>query len=276
MTLGIIGLGLMGGSLALSIKKTNLFTKIYGSDLNKSHEVEAKKYNLVDEIVGFEDIKKCDVIILAVPVDGIVSILKNMTDISEDTLIIDLGSTKQRIIDEIPQGIRKNLVASHPMTGTEKNGPSSAFDTLYKGKNLVMCNIEDSGELQRDIAIKIFDSIEMNIIYMDAKSHDLHASFISHTPHIISFALANSVINQEDGTKIVDLAAGGFRDMTRIAKSSPFMWKDIFRQNKQNLLTSIKSFQEELTKATAMVENDEWDKIEEWIKEANRLHKILK
>jgi prephenate dehydrogenase len=276
MTAGIIGLGLMGGSLGLSLKKTNLFNKIYGSDHNKIHQQEAIKLELVDEIVEFEKIKECDVIFLAVPVDGIVRILQDMTDIDDSTTIIDLGSTKKKIVDNIPTTIRKNLVATHPMTGTEKFGPTAALDGLYTDKVVVLCGLKDSGELQRDIAIKIFESIKMKIHYMeDANEHDLHASFISHMPHVVSFALANSVMRQQDPQSIITLAAGGFRDMSRIAKSSDHMWTDIFRQNRTNLLESVKAYQDELTKATQMIENEDWEELSKWIVEANELHKIL-
>jgi prephenate dehydrogenase len=276
MTVGIVGLGLMGGSLALSLKKTDIFKKYIGYDRNKNHQVEAIKFGIVDELVSLEEIKKCDVIFLGVPVDGIVDILKGMEDIDESTVIIDLGSTKERIVKEVPKSIRKNLVAAHPMTGTEKSGPSAAFDSLYEDKVVVLCDLEDSGEIQKDIAIKIFDSIGMNIKYMNAKNHDLHASFISHMPHIVSFSLANSVMQQEEPESIITLAAGGFRDMSRIAKSSPRMWSDIFKQNKNNLLISVKAFQDELTKATSMIENEEWEKLSEWMNSANKLHNILK
>ena len=271
----IVGLGLMGGSFALATKK--YFSKIVGIDHNKEHQKEALNLGLVDEIVSLEDIKNFDVIILAIPIRGIISILKKIAllDIKNTTTIIDFGSTKESIIKECPKTIRKNLVASHPMAGTEYSGPMAAIEDLYENKIMVVCNKEDSGEYQLKIAENIFKYLKMKIKYMDAKEHDRHAAFISHMPHIVSFSIANAVLKQEDKEHIVTLAAGGFRDMSRLAKSNPHMWKDIFKENKKNLLDSIAAFKSELKKAKEMIENDEWEKLKDWMEIGNTLHKIM-
>jgi len=161
------------------------------------------------------------------------------------------------------------------MTGTEKFGPTASIRDLYKDKVIVLCDLEDSGERQKDIAIHIFKSIGMNIVFMNGKEHDKHAAFISHMPHAISYALANSVITQENANSIIALAGGGFKDMSRIAKSSPFMWEDIFRQNKSNLLMAIDSFSLELQRCKEMVEDEEWEELNRWMSDANKLHDIL-
>ncbi len=161
------------------------------------------------------------------------------------------------------------------MTGTEKFGPTAALEDLYTDKVVVLCDLEKSGVYQQNVAKKIFADIGMNIVCMDAKEHDRHAAFISHMPHAISYALANSVMAQEDSKSIIALAGGGFKDMSRIAKSSPNMWEDIFRQNKANVLEAIHSFQSELKKCQKMVENEEWETLNDWMREANTLHDIL-
>lgn len=275
MTAGIVGLGLMGGSLALELKELNFIKRVLGYDRNKEHIKDAKRLNLVDEVVDFNTIKKCDVIFLAIPVEGIIETVNRLKDIDKNATIIDLGSTKEKIVKNIPKNIRKNFVAAHPMTGTEKYGPTAAFKGLYKDKIVVLCNIEDSGEKQREIAEKIFTKIGMQIVYMDAKEHDKHAAFISHLPHAISYALANSVLKQEDPKSILILAAGGFKDMSRLAKSSPNMWVDIFKQNKKNLLKSLDVFKNELKYAKALIENDRWEELNCWMQNATSLHKIL-
>ncbi len=275
MTAGIVGLGLMGGSLALELKELDYVEKVLGYDKNEEHKKEALKLGLVDKTVDFDKIKKCDVIFLAIPVEGIIEALNTLTDIDEKTTVIDLGSTKEKIVKNVPKKIRKNFVAAHPMTGTEKFGPEAAFKGLYKDKILVLCNIEDSGEKQKKLSEKIFKDIGMQIVYMDAKEHDKHAAFISHLPHAISYALANSVLKQEDPKSILVLAAGGFKDMSRLAKSSPSMWTDIFKQNKKNLLLSLEVFKKELKKAQKLIEEDRWDELKDWMESANTLHKIL-
>jgi prephenate dehydrogenase len=276
MNIGIIGLGLMGGSLGMALKKFPEKYYIIGYDHNPKHQKEALILNLVDKISdGFEEIKSCDVIILTIPVDAIIKAIENLKDINEDCTVIDFGSSKSKISSSIPRKIRKNFVTSHPMTGTEKFGPTAAIENLYKDKTMVVCDKEQSGELQRDIAIGLFRDIEANVVFMGADEHDRHAAFISHMPHAVSYAIANSVMKQEDSKNIIALAGGGFRSMSRIAKSSPNMWEDIFRQNRDNLLESIESFNSEINRYKQMIENEEWEALHEWMLEANRLHDIL-
>ncbi len=161
------------------------------------------------------------------------------------------------------------------MAGTEYSGPFAAIKDLYKNRVMVVCDIENSGEYQQKVAIDIFNYLEMKIKFMSAKEHDRHAAFISHMPHIVSFSLANSVLKQEDKEHIVALAAGGFKDMSRLAKSSPTMWRDIFKSNKENLLTAIQAFKEELKLAQKLIEKEEWNALKEWMENGNKLHKIM-
>ena len=275
MICAIVGLGLMGGSFGLAMREH--FEKIIGIDHNKKHCLDALSLGLVDEIVEFKDIEKSDVVILAIPIKGIINALKEISklNIKENLTIMDFGSTKESIISSCPSNIRKNLVASHPMAGTEYSGPKAAIADLYTNKVMVLCNIEESGEVQRKVAIDICNKLQMHIKYMDAKEHDRHAAFISHMPHIVSFSIANAVLKQEDKEHIVALAAGGFRDMSRLAKSNPHMWKDIFSENRNNLLDSIRAFESELKKAKEMIEKEEWDKLEDWMRMGNNLHKIM-
>jgi prephenate dehydrogenase len=278
MVLGVVGLGLMGGSFALFAKKSLLFSKVVGVDRNKTHQQESLSLGIVDEIVEFKELKKCDVILLAIPIKGIINSLKELSklNIKDSTTIIDFGSTKETIINSTPKNIRKNLVASHPMAGTEFSGPSAAQENLYKNKIIVISDIENSGEVQKDIAIKIFSQMEMLIKFMTPKEHDRHAAFISHMPHIVSYSIANSVLKQEDKTHIVALAGGGFRDMSRLAKSSPDMWRDIFIENRDNLIDSLNAFRDEIKIARKMIKNEKWDELYEWMQTGNKLYDIYK
>ena len=276
MKIGIIGLGLMGGSLGIALKESSNSYHITGYDHYAGHCTQALELNLVDKIAeSMDEIKGCDVIFLSIPVGGIIATLQTMTDISPGCTVIDMGSTKEKILFSIPKEIRKNFVASHPMAGTEKFGPSAAIKDLYRDKVVVLCDLEESGEHQREIALKLYREIGMKLVFMGAVEHDRHAAFISHMPHALSYALANAVMAQEDPKSIIALAGGGFRDMSRIAKSSPRMWEDIFRQNKGNLLTAIDHFNAELQKCRQMVENEEWNELNKWMESANRLHDIL-
>jgi prephenate dehydrogenase len=277
MNIGIIGLGLMGGSLGLALKKFPNKYHIIGYDHNKIHQKEALELNLVDEIsTDFEVIKKwCSVIILTIPVDAIITTIEKLKDINSSSTIIDFGSSKSKISKSIPKDIRALVVTAHPMTGTEKFGPTAAIDDLYRDKIMVVCDNQKSGKRQNDIANEIFNDIKAKVVFMGADEHDRHAAFISHMPHAVSFALANSVMKQEDSTNIVALAGGGFKSMSRIAKSSPNMWEDIFRQNRENLLESIEVFNREMMLCKQMIEDKDWDALHKWMLEANSLHDIL-
>jgi len=276
MKIGIVGLGLMGGSLGLALKKISKKYNLLGFDHNPTHTKDALRLKLVDTIsTDFKEIKACDVIILTVPVDAIISISQTLTDIASTCTVIDFGSSKEKISNAIPENIRTNFVTSHPMTGTEKFGPTAAIEGLYDEKTMVICDVEKSNDYQKGVALSIFKDINAKIVFMDAKEHDRHAAFISHMPHAVSFALAKSVMGQEDPKSILALAGGGFKSMSRIAKSSPNMWEDIFRQNKENLLQSLELFNKELTRCQEFVEKEQWEELHDWMAEANKLHDIL-
>ncbi|XQC05098.1 prephenate dehydrogenase [Arcobacter cryaerophilus gv. pseudocryaerophilus] len=276
MNIGIIGLGLMGGSLAKAVKRYGISKKVYGFTNSEKNKKEIEDLGLVDELVDLETLKKVsDVIILSIPVDAIISMFPNFLDINEKTTIIDMGSTKEYIVKNIPPKIRKNFIAAHPMTGTEKNGPKAAIDNLYEGKTVVLCDLEDNENMHVNKAFKIFQEIGMRIVVMNSHEHDVNACYISHLPHLISFSLANTVMSHQNPKEIIALAAGGFKDMSRIAKSSPRMWGDIFKQNRENMLESIKSFEEQMNEAKKMIEEERYEDLENWMKKANSLHEIL-
>ena len=276
MNIGIIGLGLMGGSLAKAVKRYGIAKKVYGFTNSEKNKKDILELNLVDELVDLETLKKVsDVLILAIPVDAIISMFPNFLDIDENTTIIDMGSTKEYIVKNIPEKIRKNFIAAHPMTGTEKSGPKAAIDDLYEGKTVVLCDLEDNTEVHINRAYEIFQAIGMRIVVMNSSRHDIHACYMSHLPHLISFSLANTVMGHEDPKSIIALAAGGFKDMTRIAKSSPIMRSDIFKQNKKNLLDSMDLFEKHLKDARKLIEDENYDELQNWMKKANTLHEIL-
>ncbi|MEA3498160.1 MAG: prephenate dehydrogenase [Campylobacterota bacterium] len=275
MKFGIVGLGLMGGSFAKAVKKYGISSSVVGYDHNENHKKQALELELVEKVVDIDELLKCDVIVLCIPVDAIVSFMPTLKGIDKDTTIIDFGSTKKLIVDNIPESLRKNFIPAHPMTGTEKFGPKAAIDGLYEGKTIVLCDLEVCGELHRNRALDIFNAIAMRIVQMDSSTHDIHACFISHLPHAISYALANTVMNNEDPNDIISLAGGGFRDMSRIAKSSSHMWRDIFRQNRGNMLNSLDKFDDQMKLIRDMIENEQYDKMGDWMDKANSLHDIL-
>jgi len=272
---GIVGLGLMGGSFAKVVKKYNLSSSVVGYDHNIEHQKQAIALNLVDQIVDIAQLKKCDVIVLCIPVDAIIRFMPELEGIDQNTTVMDFGSTKKLIVDNIPTSIRKNFVPAHPMTGTEKFGPNAAIDDLYEGKTIVLCDLDICDELHKNRVLHIFNAIAMRIVNMDSNTHDVHACYISHLPHAISYGLANTVMSHENPENIITLAAGGFKDMSRIAKSSSDMWTDIFRQNRENLLKSLDLYADQMDKMKQMLEDEDYESISIWMDKANSLHDIL-
>ncbi len=280
MRVGIIGLGLMGGSFALALKKRykqkEEKLEIVGIDHNDQHCLEALELKIADRITDdINDLLNLDLIVLTIPVNAMLKVIPQLKNISENTTIIDFGSTKELIIKAIPKEIRENFVAAHPMTGTEKFGPTAADRKLYRGKVVVLCDTEENDPKHLKLAKNLFRELGMKIFYMGAKEHDRHAAYISHMPHAVSFSLANAVMAQQNPHSILAMAGGGFKDMSRIAKSSPNMWLDVFKQNKENLLDAVDSINNELAKFQDLVENEEWEELRTWILNANKLHDIL-
>ena len=280
MKVGIIGLGLMGGSFALALKKVykekGQKLEIIGLDNNDQHCLEALELKIADKITDdINDLLNLDLIVLTIPVNAIIEIMPQLKGASEDTTIIDFGSTKEKIVKAIPKEIRENFVAAHPMAGTEKFGPSAADKKLFRGKVVVLCDTQENSPKHLKKAKNIFKELGMKIFYMDAVSHDRHAAYISHMPHAVSYSLANAVMKQENPKEILALAGGGFESMSRIAKSSPNMWIDVFKQNKENLLEAVDCMSNELDNFKKMVQENRWDDLKDWILSANRLHEIL-
>ena len=275
MNVGIVGLGLMGGSFGKLLKKRGFANRVYGYDHNQQHGKDAIKLGLVDELCDIDTLKTLDIIVLCIPVQSIIKFNKQLTNISSKTTIVDFGSTKKTIIDSIDKKIRENYVAIHPMVGTEKFGPFAAIDNFYENNIVVFCDIENSGEKHLQKIKNISEKIPMKIIYMNATEHDKHACYMSHLPHAISFGLANTVMDHESSKDIVALAGGGFRSMSRIAKSSPIMWSEIFKQNRENLLESFNIFDKNMQKMKKMIEDEDYDKLQQWMQKANSLHDIL-
>lgn len=277
MKVAIIGLGLMGGSLGLCLRENRLIKKVYGYDIDEENAKEALRLGLVDELMSFDlqKLAKCDIIVLATPVDAIITLLNELKEMPASTTIIELGSTKRQIIQNTPQSLKSHTIYAHPMVGTENSGAKAAFKELYDGAVCVLCDSEVADDLHQKRAVEMFSHLRMKIIFMDSLSHDHHAAIISHLPHAISFALANFVMKEEDKRNIVHLAGGSFRGMSRIAKSSPAMWESIFAQNKNNLIQSIEHFQKELEFCKQMIEKDDKDALTAWMKAANALREIL-
>lgn len=277
MKVAIIGLGLMGGSLGLCLKENKFVSCVFGHDIDKKNANLALNLGLIHELIKFDKkiLSKCDIIILATPVNAIVSLLKKLEFLPKSTTIIELGSTKNVIVKATPNSLKSQIIYAHPMCGTENSGAKAAFKELYAGSVCVLCDSEKAAHTHQKRAVEIFSHLGMKITFMDSVAHDHHAAIISHLPHAISFALANFVMKEEDKKNIVHLGGSSFKGMSRIAKSSPAMWESIFKQNKANLIYSIERFQKELELCKQMIAKDDTKSLDKWMKEANALRGIL-
>lgn len=280
MKISIIGVGLIGGSMALKLREKNIASFIYGIDNNTQHISDALNLKIIDAGVDLEHgIKNSDLIILAIPVDAARKLLPSVLDlVSDQQTVMDAGSTKAGIVNAVKDHPKRSrFVAFHQMWGTENNGPKSAIAESFSGKAGVICNKEESAEDALNIVEQVVNALDMHMIYMDAQDHDVHTAYISHISHITSYALANTVLEKErEEETIFQLASSGFSSTVRLAKSHPEMWVPIFKQNKENVLDVLNEHISQLRKFKSALEKENYEYLEELISNANRIRGILR
>ncbi|MGS0748670.1 prephenate dehydrogenase [Halpernia sp. GG3] len=280
MNLTVIGVGLIGGSMALKLKQKQFVTKVFGVDFNDSHLAEAKELNIIDEISTLENaVINSDIIILAIPVDATGKILPKILDlITDKQTVLDVGSTKSSIVKSIgnhPK--RKRFVPTHPMWGTENSGPQAATSDAFAERAAVICDEENCDDDALDLVKKLYENLGMNLLFMNSEDHDVHTAYISHISHITSYALANTVLEKErEEDTIFQLASSGFSSTVRLAKSHPEMWVPIFKQNKENVLDVLNEHITQLRKFKSALEKDNYEYLAELIANANKIREILK
>ena len=278
MKITIIGLGLIGGSLAIDLRKNKFATELIGVDSSEENAGQALKIGLVDRIENLEDaVKNADIVIIAIPVDKEVTVLPRVLDlVNSTTTVTDMSSTKRVIIESVKNHpSRKNFVPAHPMSGTENSGPNAALEGLFKGKITILCDQSDSGPQHLALIEKMFQTLGMSIAYMSADEQDHSTAFVSHLPHAAAYALANAVQSKEDRNIIFDLASGGFNSTVRLAKSSGTMWHPIFQQNRNYVVESLDVYIKHLQEFRDCLQNGEDDKLHDLIVNANKIRGIL-
>jgi len=274
----IIGVGLIGGSLALDIKNLDATKTIYGIDKNDEYLDIALEKGIIDYKATIEDIKNADLVIVAIPVDVTVKELPKLLDkVSDDTLIVDVGSTKEDICKAVENhSKRRNFLAMHPIAGTEFSGPNAAILGLYKGKTNIICEVEETTFKLQEKALKLFSDIGMRMRYMKPKAHDKHIAYMSHLSHISAFMLGKTVIEKEKNERdIFDMAGSGFESTVRLAKSSPEMWTPIFEQNKTNVIETLEEYISNLTQFKELMQCDDFEAIYNEMKNTNHIKQIL-
>lgn len=279
MNVTVIGIGLIGGSMAMALKEKGLARHVTGVDDNPVHRQRAMELGLVDEVAVLETaIPRADLVILAIPVNAAEQLIFPLLDLVDRQVVMDVGSTKQhlcRLLKDHPK--RSRFVATHPMWGTEHSGPDAAVTGAFRNKAAVICNRQESEERAVEMVENLYRQLGMHILHMDAQAHDLHAAYVSHISHITSFALANTVLEKEkEEDTIFELASGGFESTVRLAKSNPSMWVPIFMQNRENVLDVLNEHISQLKKIRSCLEKENYTYLQDLIEQANQIRRILK
>ena len=277
-SVAIIGVGLIGGSWALALKKYFSDITILGVDNNQSHLEEALRLGLIDKAVDLDAAAQSDLVFVSIPVGAASGVLVSLLDkVGEHTLIMDAGSTKSALCQSISDHPnRSHFLAAHPIAGTEFSGPAAAKADLFDGKLMILCEIEKTAIRLQENILTAFQKIGMRLRYMDPESHDKHVAYVSHLSHVSSFMLGKTVMDKEaDDRNIFDLAGSGFASTVRLAKSSPEMWGPIFLQNKEHLSHTLEAYISNLQKFKTLIDNEDLEALTSEMKRINTIEKIL-
>lgn len=278
MRVHIIGVGLIGGSFAIDLKSNFDDVVITGMDSSKENLQKAEKLGIIDKSGDIEGLKNADVVFIAVPVDASIKILeKVLENIDDNTLVMDAGSTKEKICAAVAGNARRrNFLAAHPISGTEYSGPEAAIPNLFRNKTNIICEVEKTAFRLQEKALEIFQKLGMKIRYMDPAAHDRHIAYVSHLSHISSFMLGKTVLEKEKNEKdIFDLAGSGFASTVRLAKSSPAMWSPIFEQNKENILETLTAYINNLSHFKELLEENNFEGVYGEMEKTNHIKTIL-
>ena len=279
MKVYIIGIGLIGGSMARDLKALYPEAEISGIDVNTEHLKEALELGLIDDTASYDQLTEADLVVLSIPVDALVKELPKVLDaVGDETLVIDAGSTKELVCEGVKDHPkRRNFMACHPIAGTEFSGPSAALRGLYEGKTNIICEVEKTAFKLQEKGLEVFKNMGMRIRYMNPVAHDKHIAYVSHLSHISSFMLGKTVIEKEKNERdIFDMAGSGFESTVRLAKSSPAMWTPIFEQNKENVLEILHAYIDNLEAFKEKLVQDDFEGIYNEMNNTNKIKEILK
>ncbi|MGY5351705.1 prephenate dehydrogenase [Wenyingzhuangia sp. IMCC45533] len=278
MLVTVIGLGLIGGSLALELKK-RLHCTVNGIDANLQHAQKALELGIIDCIIDIDEVRESDIVVLAVPVNHLSKLaIEVLNFIKDDAIVFDMGSTKEKLCKTVENHEKRtNFVAVHPIAGTEHSGPEAAVYNLFDHKVNIICDQHLSSKIAIAKVLEIFEALQMRTIFMDSKEHDKHIAYVSHLSHISSFMLGKTVLEIEKNEKnIFDMAGSGFESTVRLAKSSPNMWSPIFIENKENILTSLNEYIDNLITFKNLITEENSAGLRRSMKETNHIKDVLK
>ena len=281
MNVGIVGLGLIGGSMGLDLRKRGFASRVTGVESESVNAEAALRIGLADSIAGIDEcVAESDVIVLAIPVGAACKLLPQVLDrvVGTDKVVIDVCSVKESMC-QVAAGhqARSQYVATHPMAGTEYSGPWAAMPGLFDGRACILCDVEESSPKAVRLVEKLYDALNMRVTYMRSDAHDIHVAYVSHISHITSFALALTVLDKEKDEKhIFDLASGGFSSTVRLAKSSADMWVPILAMNHDNVLRVMDTYIEKMKEFRSAIDAYDEGRIRELIEEGNKIKRIIR
>jgi prephenate dehydrogenase len=279
MNISVVGVGLLGGSLALQVKEKKLARKIIGVDKNPAHAEKALGLGIADQTLPLEEaVRQSDLVVLATPVNVLLRQIPEVLDmVGPDTVVMDLGSTKELLCKAVENHPRRHqYVAAHPIAGTENSGPEAAFPGLLKRKIMILCDREKSSEAAFHTVVTLSHQLEMRLSYMNSAAHDLHLAYVSHLSHISSFALGVTVLDKEkDERSIFEMAGSGFSSTVRLAKSSPDMWAPIFTQNGKNVSQALDAYIRYLQYFKEIIDMQDESRSKELMHHANEIRRVL-
>jgi prephenate dehydrogenase len=280
MTVTVVGVGLIGGSMMIDLRKRGFAEKIIGVDNNLQHQNIALLCGLVDETSSLENaIDRSDLIILCTPVDSNSSLLPRILNRIGGTkkVVTDMGSTKADICALVKDNpYRGRYVAAHPMAGTEFSGPMAAHSRLFDYKTAIICDPDLSDPDALQVVKDMFGVLKMKLVTMNSDDHDIHVAYVSHISHITSFSLALCVLDKEhEEENILTLAGGGFESTVRLAKSSGETWAPIFTGNSQYILEVLDTYIEKMNQFRKLIVDKDINGLKSLMDEANKIQKIL-
>ena len=273
--LGLIGCGLMGGSFALAMKKAGLVKRVVGYSKSPSTTDRARQLGVIDVEApsALLAVAGADIVLVAVPVAATEATLKAIKHlVTPRMLIMDVGSTKSDVVQAAQRSLRDQVgsfVPAHPITGREVSGVENADAELYKGKPVILTPIERTLTKKIDQAEAMWQALGCRVSRMSPESHDAAFAAVSHLPHLIAFALMNSIAGQPRGKEFLSLAGPGFRDFSRIAASDPHMWRDVLIANREELAEQMRHFQHALAQFEQLIAAGQTDALEQLITQAS-------
>lgn len=274
--LGLIGCGLMGGSFALALKRAGLVKRVVGYSKSPSTTERARAMGVIDVEApsALLAVSGADIVLIAVPVAATEATFKAIRHlVTPQMLIMDVGSTKRDVIDAGRRALRDHIgsfVPAHPIAGKEVSGVEHADPDLYAGKQVILTPIDRTQPTQLQQAVDVWTALGCRVQQMPPEAHDAAFASVSHLPHLLAFALMNSIASQPQGQDFLSLAGPGFRDFTRIAASDPHVWRDILISNREELLAQSQIFLRHLQALELMISNGNGEALEGLIDQASR------